>query len=138
MVDQSKRDDIIERVADRLMFVGYAPVIRISALTGRSVDKIWDAIDESYEHASTSIPTNRLNALLTELREFGHTVVKGNRRLRLHYVTQTGTNPPVFTFFANSPDLVDENYRRYLEGKIRERFDLSGTPIRLRFRQKNG
>ena len=138
MDTDEKRAIINERVEDRLMFVRYAPVIRISALTGRSVDRIWKAVDECFAHASTQIPTNRLNALLADLRDFGHTVVRGTRRLRLNYVTQTGVKPPTFTFFANFPELVDDNFERYLEGKLRENFDLSGTPIRLRFRKKNG
>jgi GTP-binding protein len=51
-------------------------------------------------------------------------------------MTQTGSKPPVFTFFANHPRLVDANYERYLENRLRETFDLVGTPVRLRFRQK--
>ena len=71
------------------------------------------------------------------LREGGHTVSEKGRRLKLMYATQTGTEPPVFTFFCNFPDLVDDNFERYLENRIRERFDLTGTPIRLRFRKKS-
>ena len=59
------------------------------------------------------------------------------KRLKLMYVTQTGTKPPVFTFFCNFPELVDDNFERFLENRIRERFDLVGTPIRLRFRRKS-
>ncbi|NTU89861.1 MAG: ribosome biogenesis GTPase Der, partial [Actinobacteria bacterium] len=71
---QEQRDLIMDLVEDRLMFVGYAEVIRISALTGRSVHRIWGAIDTAYANATRTIPTNKLNTLLTEIREFGHTV----------------------------------------------------------------
>ncbi len=132
-----QRDDIVSRIEEQFSFVLYAPVIRISALTGRSIHRIWDAIDYVEENRSQKISTSKLNKLLSELREFGHTVTKGTRRLRIHYMTQTDTNPPEFTFFANHPDLVDQNYKRYLENRLRETFDLMGTPIRMKFRKKD-
>lgn len=135
--DPDARDDLRERVKDRLMYVGYAPVIAISALTGRSVHRIWGAIDTAYESYRVKIPTSKLNTLLTELRDFGHTISKGNRRLKIHYVTQTGTCPPEFTFFANHPEIIDGNYERYLENRLRAAFPLEGTPIRLKFKRKD-
>jgi len=71
------------------------------------------------------------------MRDFGHTITKGGMTLRVNYVTQTRTAPPGFTFFANHPSMVDDNYRRYVENRFRERFDLSGTPIILKFRKKD-
>jgi GTP-binding protein len=55
----------------------------------------------------------------------------------MKYGTQTRNNPPGFTFFANHPKLVDENYKRYLENRLREAFDFTGTPVTLKFRQKD-
>lgn len=135
--DPDRRDEIRELVGDRLEFVGYAPVISISAKTGRSVHRIWDAINTVYQNYSCHIPTNQLNALLTQLRDFGHSIVKGSKRLRLNYVTQAATQPPVFTFFANFPEIIDDTYRRYLENRLRENFDLVGTPVRIKFKRKN-
>ncbi len=133
---QQERDDIISRLEDRFSFVSYAPVLRISALTGRSVHRIWAGMQLINEHRKIHIPTNKLNQLLAEMRDFGHTVSKGNRRLKMHFVTQTGHTPPEFTFYANHPDLIDANYRRYVENRLRSAFDLTGTPIRLRFKKK--
>ena len=135
--DPNRRDEIRDDIADRMKFVGYAPVISISAMTGRSVHRIWGAIDTVYEGSSRRVSTNQLNKLLTELRDFGHVVSKGNKRLRLNYVTQTAIQPPVFTFFANFPEIIDDSYERYLENRIRESFDFTGTPIRLKFKRKN-
>ena len=84
-----------------------------------------------------TIPTSQLNKLLTEMREFGHTVTKGTKRLKMNYMTQTGHKPPVFTFFVNMPELVTPNFERYLENRLRDRFDLVGTPIRLKFKRKS-
>ncbi|WP_080797729.1 ribosome biogenesis GTPase Der [Arabiibacter massiliensis] len=129
--------EIRERIADRLTFVGYAPVIAISALTGKKVDRIWDAIDLAYENFSQTIPTNQLNTWLGTIREGGHTVSSGKAVLRMKYVTQTATRPPRFTFFVNRPDLVNDNYERFLENRLREGFDLVGTPITLKFKKKD-
>ena len=135
--DPNRRDEIRDGIADRMKFVGYAPVISISAKTGRSVHRIWGAIGTVYQGYSRRVSTNQLNKLLTELRDFGHVVSKGNKRLRLNYVTQTAVQPPVFTFFANFPEIIDDSYERYLENRIRESFDFTGTPIRLKFKRKN-
>jgi len=132
-----EKEAIDVRVAERLGFVGYAPVLKVSALTGRGVHRIWDAVDTAHRNYSQEISTSRLNKLLTEMREFGHTVSKGRQTLRLHYVTQTRTCPPGFTFFANHPTLVDDNFKRYLENRLREHFDLVGTPVILKFRKKD-
>ncbi|MRS11466.1 MAG: ribosome biogenesis GTPase Der [Actinobacteria bacterium] len=128
--------ELVARLPEKLGFVGYAPVVRVSALTGTGVHKVLPMVKSVYEAYSRSVPTSKLNALLTELRASGHSVSKGGKMLRLQYVTQTGSRPPVFTFFANHPRLVDANYQRYLENRLRESFDLVGTPIRLKFRQK--
>lgn len=133
--DEKQR--IRDRIADRMTFVGYAPVVAISALTGKKVQRIWEAIDEAFENYARIIPTGKLNAFLTTIRESGHTVSKGKAILRMKYVTQTATKPPRFTFFCNRPDVVDDNYERYLENRMRETFPLVGTPIRLRFKKKD-
>ena len=132
-----KRDELRADVAEGLGFIDWAPMISISAKTGRSVHRVWDAIDAAYASYNAQIPTAMLNRLVTELRDFGHTIVKGKRRLRINYVTQTRTCPPCFTFFANCPELVDANFERYLENRLRASFELAGTPVRLRFKRKN-
>ena len=130
------KEDIIERLPDKLGFVGFAPVVRVSALTGSGVHKLLPMVATVFESYSQTVPTSKINRLLTELRASGHSISKGGKMLRLQYATQTGTKPPVFTFFANHPRLVDTNYERYLENRLREAFDLVGTPVRLKFRQK--
>ena len=132
-----EKAEIRQRIADRMMFVRYAPVIAVSALTGKRVDRIWAAIDKAYEAFNQVIPTNRLNTWLGGIREEGHTVRKGKAVLRMKYVTQTGTCPPRLTFFVNRPDLVDDNFERFLENRLRKAFDLEGTPVQLRFKKKD-
>ncbi|MGI6045927.1 MAG: ribosome biogenesis GTPase Der [Eggerthellaceae bacterium] len=131
------KKEIRDRIADRLTFVGYAPVLAISALTGKNVDRIWDYITQAYENYSQKIPTSRLNIWLQDIRDFGYTVTKGKAVLRMKYLTQTAVQPPQFTFFVNRPDLVDDNFERYLENRLRRAFNLSGTPIGLKFKKKD-
>lgn len=135
--DIAEKEDLVSRVEERMMFVGFAPVIRVSALTGRGMDKIWDAIRIVHANHSQKISTSKLNRFLTDVREFGHTMNQSGKSLKLQYVTQTRTSPPGFTFFANHPNMVDGNYRRYLENRMRETFDLVGTPVMFKFRKKD-
>lgn len=128
---------IRERIEDRFMFVGYAPVIAISALSGKNVHRIWDAIDLAYKNFSSKVSTSKLNSWLQEIRDFGHTVSHGKKILKIKYVTQTATCPPQFTFFVNHPDMAEDNYLRYLENRLRKEFDLEGTPIRIKFKKKD-
>lgn len=130
-------DELRETIGDRLMFVGYAPVISISALTGKGVSRIWEAVDAAYENYSSQVSTSKLNAWLQHIREFGHTVSHGKKVLKMKYVTQTRTCPPEFTFFVNHPELINDNYQRFLENRLRQSFDLSGTPIRFKFKKKD-
>ncbi len=132
-----KREECVMSVDRRLDFAPWAPRLRISALTGRSVDKIWALVAQVCENRSRQVPTSALNDLLQRLRETGHTVSRDRKRLRIMYGTQTGSRPPVFAFFCNYPEVVDDNFRRYLENRLRENFDLEGTPVRLRFRRKD-
>ena len=131
------RERIEEQIPRQLGFVGYAPVLRISALTGRGVDthlrpdrhrlRVVLAQDHARARSTSCSPS---------CAQFGHTVTKGPRQLRVNYATQTREKPPGFTFFANHPRLADENFKRYLENRMRETFDFTGTPIILKFRQK--
>lgn len=132
-----KKQELREKVADRMTFVGYAPVISAVAKTGKNVDNIWEAIDCVYEHYSQTLSTSALNNWLGEIRETGHTVSKGRKILRMKYITQTATCPPCFTFFVNHPDLVNDTFERFLENRFRKTFDLTGTPIHFKFKKKD-
>lgn len=127
---------LVEDLPDRLGFIGYAPVVRVSALTGTGVHKVLPTVKAVWDSYSATVPTSALNRMLSDIRATGHTISKGGKMLRMQYVTQTGSKPPEFTFFANHPRMVDTNYERYIENRLREHFDLTGTPIRLKFRQK--
>ena len=132
-----QRDDIVASIDKRLAFASWIPTVNVSALTGRATDKVLElAVRAAQAHAS-QVRTSELNALLAEIREGGHTRSERGRRLKINYATQTGSKPPVYTFWCNAPDLVDDNFERFLENRLRSRIDLTGTPVRLKFRRKS-
>ena len=125
---------VLARAAHDLRHLGAH--ISISALTGRAACKVLDhAVVRPPPAPAASRPPSSTR-FSTRFASRPHGDDKGNRRLKLNYATQTGHQPPTFTFFCNAPDLVDDNYQRYLENRLRETFDLVGTPIRLKFRRK--
>lgn len=132
-----RKQEIREHIEDRMTFVGYAPQVSMSALTGKNVHRIWGLIDEVYANYCQVLSTSKLNNWLMEIRDFRHSISQGRKLLRMKYVTQTGTCPPFFTFFANHPEIVDDNYERYLENRLRKDFDLTGTPVRMKFKRKD-
>ncbi|MFA5845097.1 MAG: ribosome biogenesis GTPase Der [Coriobacteriia bacterium] len=134
--DAERKETLVADAAEKLQFVSFAPLLRVSALTGSGIDRVLDAVDTCYAAYTGTTATGALNRLLADLRAGGHTVSKGKATLRLAYATQTHHAPPGFTFFANHPRLVDDGYRRFLENRLRERFDLAGTPVILKFRSK--
>lgn len=135
---EQKRDDIVASINKRLAFAPWIPYVNISALTGRAIDKVLALAVKCAEARAAQVRTTELNKLLAEIAESGHTVSDKGRRLKIKYATQTGSKPPVFTFFCNAPDLADDNFQRFIENRLRSRFDLEGTPIRMKFRRKSG
>ena len=134
---QQKRDEDMTSLSKRMAFAPWIPFINISALTGRATDKVLAAAVKAAEARAQQLKTSELNNLLAEIREGGHTRSEKGRRLKIQYCTQTGSKPPALSFWCNAPDLVDDNFERFMENRIRDRFELTGTPIRMRFRQKN-
>ena len=134
---EAQRDRVVASIDKRMQFAPWVPYVNISALTGRATDKVLQLAVAAAQARDAQLRTSELNNLLEEIREGGHTVSDKGRRLKMQYATQTGSKPPVITVWCNAPDLVDDNYKRFVENRLRERFDLEGTPIRLRFRKKS-
>ncbi len=134
---EQQRNDIVASIDKRLAFAPWIPTVNVSALTGRATDKVLALAVRAAEAHASQIRTSELNDLLAQIREGGHTRSEKGRRLKIQYATQTGTKPPVLTFWCNAPDLVDDNFERFLENRLRARFDLTGTPVRLKFRRKS-
>jgi len=122
-------------VADRLAFLGYAPVLTVSAKTGKTMHKVLPALRQAEEAYHQRVPTGALNRVIREAQQ-AHPPPAGKRhRPRFLYATQGANDPPTFTLFASHE--LPPTYLRYIERKIRESFDLGPTPIKLRVRRRN-
>ena len=94
------------------------------------------SIIKAYENTNKEIKTNLLNNVIREANMLHQAPSYKGKRLKIYFVSQTSTKPPEFTFNVNNKGLVHFSYLRYLENKIRESFDLEGTPIIIKFKNK--
>lgn len=125
-----------DRLETSLPQVRGLPIVTLSALTGKGVDKLMPAVFDVYERWQARIPTARLNEWLEQAVERHPPPLAGSgRRLRLRFMTQAKTRPPTFVIFANRPVDLPESYVRYLQNGIRELGDLDGVPIRVNLRR---
>lgn len=108
-----------------------APVVMVSAITGRGIDQLQKAIMSAYAVWNTRISTARLNKWLAGEIEMHPPPAPGGRRIKLRYMTQVKTRPPTFALFCSIPDAVPEAYKRFLVNGLRRDFDMPGAPIRL-------
>jgi len=129
-----------DEIARRLRGMPDVPVLHVSARTGKGVGRVLGWVRRLASAAGREIPTPELNRWLQEavrLHEPGM-AQRGPRRrpLKFFYATQTATRPPTFLLFCTEPAAVQPSYRRFLEKRLRERFELAGVPIRLRLRRR--
>ncbi len=122
-------------VFGRLSFVDYAPLLFVSALTGKGVVKILDTAEDVYESGSRRVETPRLNEFLAEVTARRPPLTKAKRQVKLRYMTQKGVLPPTFIVFANRRGELLPAYERYFLQALRERFGFRGTPLRLLVRE---
>ena len=111
------------------------PVITLSALDGKGVDKLMQAVISAYEVWNRRVPTAALNRWLEEIVAAHPPPAPGGRRVRLKYITQARNRPPTFAVACSRPDALPDSYLRYLENALRQDFDLPGTPIRIHMRR---
>ena len=125
-----------KQVLEDLKFMDYAPVLFLSAKTGQRVHTVIDMVDQVWAQASKRIPTGILNDVLTDATADLQPPATNGRRLKIYYITQQGTCPPLFILFVNDEKLMHFAYERYLENYFRKTFDFTGTPIRFILREK--
>ena len=115
-----------------------APLVTVSAKTGKGLDRLHNAILKAHEVWNRRVSTARLNRWLSAMTESHPPPAPGGRRIKLRYMTQVKTRPPAFIVKATHTDKLPESYERYLINGLRQDFDMPGTPIRLFFRDQGG
>ncbi len=123
-------------IENNFQFIPYSKVVFLSALKKKRIHMLMPEIIAAYENNRKDIKTSLLNNVIEEAAALHPAPSYKGKRLKIYFVSQTGIKPPKFTFQVNNKGLVHFSYERYLENKIRESFDFSGTPIILQFKNR--
>lgn len=120
----------------KLPHVAHAPVLYISALTGKGAGKILALAKEVFASFNQRVPTARLNEFLREAVAANNPPQRYHHPVKLNYMTQVRVRPPTFTVFTNTPEGVGVSYDRYIQNRMREQFGFAGSPLRVQYRRK--
>jgi len=131
-------DEYTKLMRAEFQFATYAPIVFLSALTKKRIHTLMPEIVKIKENIKREVKTSLLNEVIQDAYQLNLPPSYKGKRLKIYFTSQTGINPPKFTFRVNSKGLVHFSYERYLENKIRENFDFEGTPITLQFKNRNG
>jgi len=122
-------EKVVDEIRYRFKFLAYAPIITVSALTKKRVYKIKDLILQVYKNYSSRIPTSKLNELFKEATIRHHMPSDATKEVKIYFATQYDVKPPRIVLVMNRPKALHFSYKRYLINKLRERFELEGTPV---------
>ena len=131
-------DEFTKLMRAEFQFATYAPIVFLSALTKKRIHTLMPEVIKVSNNINKEIKTSILNNVILDAYQLNLPPSYKGKRLKIYFTSQTGINPPKFTFRVNNKGLVHFSYERYLENKIRESFDFTGTPILLQFKNRNG
>ena len=134
--DKKRQQQIMEEIARAVPFVGFAPLITVSALTGYGFKRLFPSVGSVYRQFTATFPTSALNRLLADATENHSPPIYKNKRLKLYYTSQISTAPPTFVIMTNSYKGVHFSYKRYLVNRYRDGLELDRVPVRLIFKDK--
>jgi len=126
--------DVMDAIGFKFRYATHLPLLRISALTGRGIDKILPLVDNVYEEWNSRVPTPALNEFLSQIKEKIAPPRKGGRQLKMYYATQADTAPPTVVIFVNDAGIVKADYRKFIVRQLREEYGFWGSPLRVHFR----
>lgn len=136
-VENNDIKEYLKKVRNEFQFLSYVPVVFVSALTKKRIHTIMPEVLKVSENIKREIPTNVLNDVVNEAYTLNIPPSYKGKRLKIYFTNQSGTKPPKFTFHVNNKGLVHFSYERYLENKLRENFELEGTPIIIQFKNRS-
>jgi GTPase len=136
LLDREDERKAVDRARDVLAFAPWAPVVRLSAKTGKGVRKLLDTVADAGREHRKRVSTGEVNRFFEEVLERHPPPSFRNKPVRLYYVTQAQTAPPTFIVSTNEPKGVHFSYQRYIANQLRERFGFHGTPVNVRYRGK--
>ena len=135
--DTRRQKQLMEEVELATGFIKFAPVLKVSALTGKGIKRIFPEIGRVYRQFNERFPTSALNKLLEDAVSRHNPPYHHGRRLKFYYTAQIKTAPPTFAIIANSPKGIHFSYQRYLKNQFREGLGLDRVPVRVFFRERS-
>ncbi len=129
-------DEFVANLRRELPFLDYAPIVSISAKTGQRVTRVLELAVDVWGERRKRVGTGELNRLISAAVERTPPALVRGRRAKIRYATQAGVAPPTFVLFATDAASIHFSYRRYLENRLRDAYEFTGTPIRLVFREQ--
>lgn len=133
---EAQSKEIEAAVREKFSFVDYMPVVRTSAKTSRHTDKVLPSVAKAYKNFAQIFPTATLNKALSDIVARVSPPMVQNKEFKIRYATQTGNAPPILTVFTNSKFPPPEAYVRYLKNRLRQHYDLEGSPLLIKFRKE--
>lgn len=118
-------------VRDRLAGVAFAPLVFLSALTGEGALRVVEAAQALHDQSQVRVGTGELNRAMEEITNRNPPPYSAQRFTKIYYATQVGVKPPTIALFTNYPDMIDENYKRYLGNQLRQSFPYTSIPIKF-------
>ncbi len=133
---QTDADEFLKNFHATFKFLDYAPVLFVSAKTGKGLDKVLPAVRLAYEGYHRRIPTPVLNRIIADAQAMNPTPNFNHGRLKIVFANQVKTCPPTFVMFCNNPDYAHFSYTRYLNNRLRESFSFDGSPLDIVYRMR--
>lgn len=130
-------EEFTKNIRHELIFMPYANVVYVSALTQQRISRLPEMIKDTSEANAMRIATSVLNQVVTDAVAMNQPPMEKGKRLKILYTTQVKVKPPTFVIFCNEPEIMHFSYQRYLENQLREAFGFKGTPINIIVRGKN-
>ncbi len=136
LCDKERLSKASEDLKDKLSFVPWAPVLKISAKTGRGLNALFQTIDKVAEGFEKRVTTGALNRFFEEVLATHPPPTSGGKAPRLYFVTQAEASPPLFVVMASDPEKIHFSYRRYVANQLRKTFGFEGVPIRVKYKAR--
>ena len=129
-------NEIERKIRNEFVYLSYAPILFVSAKSKQRVHQILPLIDEVHDYSLMRIPTNVLNEVIMDAQLMTPPPTHNGKRVRIYYASQVSVGPPTFVLFVNDPELLHFSYKRFLENKLREAFNFTGTTLRIIARER--
>ena len=136
LVDKTRLKKLDEETRDKLSFAQWAPIVHVSAQTGRGLGNLFDTVARVAQAYRRRVPTGELNRFFEAVLETHPPPTSGGRAPRLYYITQAESSPPLFVIIASDPTKIHFSYRRYVMNQLRKTFGFDGVPVRVKYKER--